>query len=61
MLMKFGTQIVFEVENPKITLKIHQNEALFCFQIEYNVFRQGAHIYPVPKWLLLDQKYFLAS
>ena len=28
--MKFGTQIVFEVENPKITLKTHQNKSVIA-------------------------------
>ena len=29
--MKFCIQIVFEVEIPKITLKIHQNEAFHSY------------------------------
>ena len=56
--MKFDIQIVFEVENPKIMLKVHQNELFYsCFVFKWALcFSVWCTYLPFPKMAPLGKE-----
>ena len=58
--MKFGTRIVFEVENPKITLKTHQNKSVIAvlFLNRALCYKARCTYLPFPKMAPLGSNFF---